>query len=79
MVIPPKYAASCVIEKIKRYMGNGMWEKFVWLEDLYWKELVVRSQGYFVSTVGLDERQTTEYLKWQGAGYRLCPWVSTLS
>ena len=36
-----------------------------WLEKVYWKERVVWSPGYFVSTVGLDERQITEYVKWQ--------------
>ena len=36
-----------------------------WLEKVYWKEQVVWSPGYFVSTVGLDEKQITEYVKWQ--------------
>jgi putative transposase len=43
-----------------------MREKFAWLEEVYWKERVVWSPGYFVSTVGLDERQITEYVRWQG-------------
>ena len=43
-----------------------MREKFAWLEEVYWKEQVVWSPGYFVSTVGLDEKQITEYVKWQG-------------
>ena len=37
-----------------------------WLEEVYWKEQVVWSPGYFVSTVGLDEKQITEYVRWQG-------------
>ncbi|MBM4448934.1 MAG: hypothetical protein FJ015_06845, partial [Chloroflexi bacterium] len=36
-----------------------MREKFAWLEEVYWKERVVWSPGYFVSTVGLDEKQIT--------------------
>ncbi len=36
------------------------------LEEVYWKERVVWSPGYFVSTVGLNEKQITEYVKWQG-------------
>jgi len=36
-----------------------------WLEEVYWKERVAWSPGYFVSTVGLDEKQITEYVKWQ--------------
>ena len=66
MVIPPKYAVSDVIGEIKQYMASRLREKFVWLEQVYWKEQVVWSAGYFVSTVGLDEEQITEYVKWQG-------------
>ena len=43
-----------------------MREKFEWLEKVYWKERVVWSPGYFVSTVGLDEKQITEYVRKQG-------------
>ena len=66
MVIPPKYAVSEVIERVKQYTASRMWGKFAWLEKVYWKERVVWSPGYFVSTVGLDEKQITEYVKWQG-------------
>ena len=66
MIIPPKYAVSDVIGKLKQYTASPMREKFVWLKKVYWKEQVVWSPGYFVSTVGLDEKQITEYVKWQG-------------
>ena len=66
MVIPPKYAVSDVIGKLKQYTASQMREKFVWLKKVYWKEQVVWSPGYFVSTIGLDEKQITEYVKWQG-------------
>ena len=66
MVIPPKYAVSDVIGEIKQYTASKIRKKFVWLEKVYWKENVVWSPGYFVSTVGLDEKQITEYVKWQG-------------
>ncbi|MDP2916946.1 MAG: IS200/IS605 family transposase [Dehalococcoidia bacterium] len=66
MVIPPpKYVVSDVIGKMKQYTASRMREKFAWLENVYWKERVVWSPGYFVSTVGLDEKQITEYVKWQ--------------
>ncbi len=65
MVIPPKYAVSEVIGRVKQYTASRMREKFAWLEKVYWKERVVWSPGYFVSTVGLDEKQITEYVKWQ--------------
>ena len=66
MVIPPKYAVSDVIGEIKQYTASMMRKKFAWSEKVYWKEQVVWSPGYFVSTVGLDEEQITEYVKWQG-------------
>ena len=65
MVIPPKYAVSEVIGQMKQYTASRLREKFAWLEKVYWKEQVVWSPGYFVSTVGLDEKQITEYVKWQ--------------
>ena len=65
IVIPPKYAVSDVIGEMKQYTASKLREKFAWLEKVYWKERVVWSPGYFVSTVGLDEKQITEYVKWQ--------------
>ena len=66
MVIPPKYAVSDVIGEMKHYTANRLREKFAWLEKVYWKERVVWSPGYFASTVGLDEKAITEYVRWQG-------------
>jgi len=66
MVIPPKYAVSEVIGRVKQYTASRLRKKFALLEKVYWKERVVWSPGYFVSTVGLDEKQITEYVKWQG-------------
>ena len=65
MVIPPKYAVRDVIGEIKQYTASKIREKFAWLEKVYWKERVLWSPGYFVSTVGLDEKQITEYVKWR--------------
>lgn len=66
MVIPPKYAVSDVVGEMKQYTARKLREKFAWLEKVYWKERVVWSPGYFVSTVGLDEKQIIEYVRWQG-------------
>ncbi len=66
MVIPPKYAVSEVVGQVKQYTASRLRGKFAWLEGVYWKEQVVWSPGYFVSTVGLDEKQITEYVRWQG-------------
>jgi len=66
MLIPPKYAVSEVIGRIKQFTAKQIREKFAWLDKVYWKERIVWSPGYFVATVGLDEKQITEYVKWQG-------------
>ena len=41
MVIPPKYAVSDVIGKMKQYTASRLREKFAWLDEVYWKERVV--------------------------------------
>ena len=66
MVIPPKYAVSDVIGRIKQFTASRLREKFAWLGKVYWKERVVWSPGYFVSTVGIDEAQILAYVEWQG-------------
>ena len=63
IVSPPKYAVSDVIGEMKQYTASRMREKFAWLGEVYWKEQVVWSPVYFVSTVGLDEKQIIEYVK----------------
>ena len=65
MIIPPKYAVSDVIGRIKQYTAKCLREKFAWLSKVYWKVRIVWSPGYFVSTVGLNEEQILAYVKWQ--------------
>ena len=54
MIIPPKYAVSEVIGRIKGRSSSMLRKKFAWLGKVYWKENVVWSPGYFISTVGLN-------------------------
>ena len=65
MIVPPRYAVSEVIGKIKCWTAGMLRKKFAWLERVYWKENVVWSPGFFVSTIGLDEKTVLEYVKWQ--------------
>ena len=65
MVIAPKHRVSAVIGQMKQYTASRLREKFQWLGKVYWKERVVWSPGYFVSTVGLNEKQIMAYVKWQ--------------
>ena len=65
MVIPPKYAVSEVVGKLKCQAASQLRKKFAWLGKVYWAENIVWSPGYFVSTVGVDEERIIQYVKWQ--------------
>ncbi len=65
IMIPPKYAVSDVIKKLKGATSYNLRKKFDWLKKVYWKEGVVWSPGYFVSTIGIDENEMIKYVKWQ--------------
>ena len=65
MVIAPKYAVSDVIGRLKGMTSSSLRKKFGWLKNVYWKENIVWSPGYFVSTVGVDEEKILQYVRWQ--------------
>jgi len=67
-IIPPKYSASDVVAQIKARSAGILRKKFAWLDRVFWKERnIVWSSGFFISTVGLNEQQILNYVKWQGA------------
>ena len=66
MVIPPKYSIADVIGQLKSQSASMLRRKFDWLKKVYWKENVVWSPGYFVSSVGLDEDVIRNYVELQG-------------
>jgi len=63
MIIPPGYQVSEVVGKIKCQTANKLRKKVSFLSKVYWKENIVWSLGYFVSTIGLDEKSILEYVK----------------
>ncbi len=65
MVIPPKYAVSGVMGRIKGMTASRLRKRFSWLKKLYTRENIVWSPGYFVSTVGIDEDKVLRYVRWQ--------------
>jgi len=65
MIIPPRYSVSDVMGRLKGKTASQLRRKFSWLQKVYWKENVVWSPGYFVSTIGVDEKVILEYVKWQ--------------
>ncbi len=65
MIIPPKYSVSEVIGRMKCKSASKLRRKFIWMEEVYWKEHIVWSPGYFVSTIGIDEKSIIKYVRWQ--------------
>lgn len=66
LVIPPKYSISNVIGELKGRSASHMRKTFKWLSKVYWKENIVWSPGYFVSSVGVDEETIKNYVEYQG-------------
>ncbi len=66
MVIPPKYGGSDVVAQLKSQSASLLRVKFDWLRKVYWKEEVVWSPGFFLSTIGVSEKTIKEYVRWQG-------------
>ena len=66
MVIPPKYSIANVMGKLKSQSSSELRMAFKWLEKVYWKENIVWSPGYFVSSVGVDEKVIKNYVEHQG-------------
>lgn len=66
MTIPPKYSISNVMGELKSKSAARLRKRFDWLKKVYWKENIVWSPGYFVSSVGVDEETTRRYVEYQG-------------
>jgi len=66
MVIPPKYSISSVMGLLKSQSASALRKAFPWIEKVYWKENIVWSPGYFVSSVGVDEETIKNYVEYQG-------------
>ena len=64
--IPPKYSISSVMGKLKSQSASQLRKAFPWLNKVYWNENIVWSQGYFVSSVGIDEETIRRYVEYQG-------------
>jgi putative transposase len=90
MVIPPKYAVSSIVGKIKANTSREVRKRFPWLKRIYWRN-EFWSVGFFSSTVGIDEDVIKRYVALQEQvdtstlqlDFGFCsatgvsPWVST--
>lgn len=66
VVIPPKYSIGDVMGQLKSQSASSLRKKFKWLCKVYWKENIVWSPDYFVSSVGIDEQIIKNYVLHQG-------------
>ena len=65
MSIPPKYSISSVMGKLKSQSASQLRKAFPWLAKLYWNENIIWSPGYFVSSIGVDEKTDKRYVELQ--------------
>ena len=64
--IPPKMRVCDVVRIIKSNTGKALRQKFKFLEKVYYGVEGVWSDGYFVSTVGVNETTIANYVRQQG-------------
>ena len=64
--IPPTMAVGKVIGLIKQNTARALKQKFPFVKDVYWGTEAVWSEGYFVSTVGINEAMIQKYIEHQG-------------
>ena len=64
--IPPTMSVGKVIGMIKQNTSRELKQKFPFLKQVYWGTDAVWSEGYFVSTVGIDEAMIHAYIEEQG-------------
>lgn len=64
--IPPKKRVSDVVKVIKSISGRLLKKKFEYMRKAYWGVDGIWSDGYFVSTVGIDEKVIRNYVEQQG-------------
>ena len=57
---------SQVVRIIKSNTSRDLKKKFKFLKDVYWGSDGIWSDGYFVSTVGVNEEIIKKYIEQQG-------------
>jgi len=63
--IPPTMSVGRVVNLIKSNSGKKMRDKFPFLKEVYYGSSGIWSDGYFVSTVGLNESMIRKYIQLQ--------------
>lgn len=61
--IPPKMAVGSVVRILNSNTSQRMKQKFPFLKEVYWGTDGIWSDGYFVSTVGINEQTIRKYIE----------------
>ena len=64
IIIPPKYAVSDIVGKIKANTSREVRKQFQWVKKMYWRN-EFWSPGFFSSTVGINEEVIKRYVEFQ--------------
>ena len=64
--IPPKYSVSEIVKHMKGASAHAMRKRFPFLKNVYYGSDGIWSEGYFVSTVGINEETIQRYIEHQG-------------
>ncbi len=64
--IPPTMSVGKAVGIIKQNTSREMRQKFPFVKQVYWGTDSVWSEGYFVTTIGINEAVIKVYIKEQG-------------
>ena len=65
--IPPQRSVGSVVRLIKTNTSKGLKSQFPFLKEVYWGADGIWSDGYFVSTAGVNQKIIENYIRRQGA------------
>jgi putative transposase len=65
--IPPSMSVGSFIRLYKTNSSRNVKKEFVFLKQVYWGTDSLWSDGYFASTVGINEKIIRAYIEHQGA------------
>jgi len=66
MSIPPTMSIGKAIGLVKQNTSRELKQKFPFLKEVYWGTDAIWSEGYFVTTVGINEAVIQKYIEEQG-------------
>ena len=66
MSIPPTMAVGKAVGIVKQNTAKNLKQKFPIIKKIYWGTDAVWPEGYFVSTVGINEAVIQKYIEEQG-------------